>query len=161
MLSDLPRCDRHVQGTPHKYLDIHTEKVDEHHFLFGLELGADPQHLLIGVAGVEGDDLRGFRRLEVVDMLLGVGNLSGEVLQVGDERLGIYECLDVFDTLDIALVGVVVCGADGDDACWSRHLQLQICIVRDGHELGVTWPLEHGVVGASEPYHLKGEDFSP
>jgi hypothetical protein len=94
-------------------------------------------------------------------MLLGVGNLSREVLQVSDERLRLYECLDIFDALDVALVGMAIRGADGDDACWSRHLQLQICIVQDGHELGVTWPPEHGVVGASETYHLEGEDLPP
>jgi hypothetical protein len=160
LLGDLPWYVQHVRGTPHKYLGIRVEKVDEHHFLFGLELGADPQRLLTGAARVEGDSLCDFCWLEAAGMLLGANNLFGEVLQVGDERLGHYECLSVFDALDVALVGVAIRGANDDDACWSRHLQLQICIVWVGHELGVAWPPKHGVVGASEPYHQEGEDFS-
>jgi hypothetical protein len=39
VLGDFPRFARHVRGTPHKYLDIRTEKFDEHCFLFGLKLG--------------------------------------------------------------------------------------------------------------------------
>jgi hypothetical protein len=54
VLGDFPRYARHVRGTPHKYFDIHVEKVDEHYFLFGLELGANPQHLLAGAVGIEG-----------------------------------------------------------------------------------------------------------
>jgi hypothetical protein len=57
---------------------------------------------------IEGDGLCWFRRLEVASLLLGVGNLSGEVLQVGNKRLGFYECLGVLNTLDVALIGVVV-----------------------------------------------------
>jgi hypothetical protein len=45
VLGDFPWYARHVQGTPRQYLDIHAEEVDEHCFLFRLELGADPQHL--------------------------------------------------------------------------------------------------------------------
>jgi hypothetical protein len=42
LLDDLPRCARHVQGTPCKYLSIHGEEVDKHFFLFGVELEANP-----------------------------------------------------------------------------------------------------------------------
>jgi hypothetical protein len=41
------------------------EKVDEHCFLFGVELGADPDFLAAVVAGVEGDGLDRLGRLEV------------------------------------------------------------------------------------------------
>jgi hypothetical protein len=60
VLGDIPRYARHVRGTPRKDFDAHAEKVDEHCFLFGVELGAD-LYLLGGVvAGVERD---GFDRL--------------------------------------------------------------------------------------------------
>jgi hypothetical protein len=52
----------------------------------------------------------------------GIGNLVGEVLQVDNERFGLYECFGVLDALDVALVGMAVRGADGDDTCWSWHL---------------------------------------
>jgi hypothetical protein len=133
VLGDFPRYAHHVRGTPGKDLSIHMEKVDEHYFLFGLELRANLQHLLAGAARVEGDGLRGLGRLEVVGVLLGIGYLSSKVLQIGDECLGVDDCLDVFYALDVTLVGMTVRGADGDDARWPRHLQLQVCIVRNGH----------------------------
>jgi hypothetical protein len=49
------------------------EKVDKHCFLFGLELRANPHHLLAGAARVEGDGLCGFGRLKVAGVLLGSG----------------------------------------------------------------------------------------
>jgi hypothetical protein len=36
VLDDIPRDVRHVRGTPHEYVPIHAEKVDEHYFLFGI-----------------------------------------------------------------------------------------------------------------------------
>jgi hypothetical protein len=67
----------------------------------------------------------------------------------------------VLDTLDVTLVGVAVRWANGNDACWPRHLQLQVGVVQGGYKLGIARPPEHGVVGASEPHHLKGEDLFP
>ena len=39
--------------------------------------------------------------------------------------------------LDIALVGVLERRADGDDTLRTRHLQLEVGVVGDGHELGI------------------------
>ena len=33
-----------------------------------------------------------------------------------------------------------------DDAVWSRHLQLEVGVVGDSHELGVAWSPQDGVV---------------
>ena len=41
VLGDFPRYAWHVRGTPCKHVGICTEKVDEHGFLFGVEVGAD------------------------------------------------------------------------------------------------------------------------
>jgi hypothetical protein len=38
VLGDIPRYARHVRGTPRKNLGVRAEKVDEHCFLFGVEL---------------------------------------------------------------------------------------------------------------------------
>jgi hypothetical protein len=57
VLNDIPRYAWHVRGTPRKNLGVCAEKVDEHCFLFGVELGADPDFLAGVVAGVEGDRL--------------------------------------------------------------------------------------------------------
>jgi hypothetical protein len=72
VLGDIPRYVRHVRGTPREGVGIRAKKVDEHCFLFGIELGADPD-LLGGVdAGVEGDGLNHLRWLEVAGVTLHV-----------------------------------------------------------------------------------------
>jgi hypothetical protein len=72
VLGDIPRYAGHVRGTPREDVVVRAEKVDEHYFLFGIELGADPD-LLGGVtAGVEGDELNRLRWLEVAGMTLHV-----------------------------------------------------------------------------------------
>jgi hypothetical protein len=49
--------------------------------------------------------------------------------------------------------------SDGDDPVGARHLELEVGVVGDGHELGVAWSPQHCVVGSSEPDHLKCEGF--
>ena len=67
---DFPRYARHVRGTPCKHIGVCTEKVDEHGLLFGVEVGADPQHLAIRVVGDEQDLLCAFYWLEAARMAL-------------------------------------------------------------------------------------------
>jgi hypothetical protein len=57
VLGDIPQYVGHVRGTPRKNFGVCTEKFDEHCFLFGVELGADPDFLAGVVAGVERDGL--------------------------------------------------------------------------------------------------------
>ena len=47
VLGDLPRYVGHVRGAPRKDVCVGTEKVDEHHFLFAVEGGADLQRLVV------------------------------------------------------------------------------------------------------------------
>jgi hypothetical protein len=85
--------------------------------------------------------------------------LLGEALQVGDEGLGFGEGLGVLHALHVAFVRVSVRGADGDDPVGAQHLELEVGVVGDGHELGVAWSPQHCVVGSSEPDHLEREGF--
>jgi hypothetical protein len=39
------------------------------------------------------------------------------------------------------------------------HLELEVCVVGDGHELGVARSSQHRVIGPSEPDHLEREGF--
>ena len=80
VLGDIPRYARHVRGTPRKNLGVRAEKVDEHCFLFGVELGADPDLLASVVAGVEGDGLNRLSRFEVAGVALRIRHLLGEAL---------------------------------------------------------------------------------
>jgi hypothetical protein len=50
-------------------------------------------------------------------------------------------------------------GSDGDDPVGAWHLELEVRVVGDGHELGVARSPQHRVVGPSEPDHLKREGF--
>jgi hypothetical protein len=80
VLGDIPRYAGHVRGTPRENVGVCAEKVDEHCFLFGVELGADPD-LLGGVAaGVEEDGLNHLRWLEVAGVTLHVWHLLREAL---------------------------------------------------------------------------------
>jgi len=157
VLGDFPRYAWHVRGTPCKHVGIRTEKVDEHSFLFGVEIGADRQRLAVGVVGVERDLLGSFRRLEATRVALGLWSLSGQGLELRGELGRTLECLPILDAFDVALVRVLEGGADGNDALGTGHLQLQVGVVGDGHELGVARAPNDGVVRASEPHHLKGE----
>jgi hypothetical protein len=159
VLDDIPRYARPVQGTPRKNLGVRAEKVDEHYFLFGVELGADPDLLGGVVAGVERDGLNRLCWLEVAGMVLCIWCFLGEALQVGDEGLGFGEGLGIIHALHVAFLRVSVRGADGDDPVGARHLELELGVVGDGHELGVAWSPQHCVVGSSEPNHLECEGF--
>jgi hypothetical protein len=155
VLGDIPRYARRVRGTPRKNLSVRAEKVDEHDFLFRVELGADPDLLGGVVAGVERDGLNRLCWLEVAGVALRIWHLLGEALQVGDEGLGFGEGLSVLHALHVAFVRVSVHGSDGDDPVGARHLELEVGVVGDGHELGVAWSPQHRVVGSSEPDHLR------
>ena len=61
--------------------------------------------------------------------------------------------------LAIACIGIQKGATHGDDVIWSRHLQLEVGVVGDRHELGVAWPPQDGMVGPWEVHHLEGEDF--
>jgi hypothetical protein len=132
VLGDIPRYAGHVRGTPRKNIGVCTEEVDEHCFLFGIKLGADPDLLGGVVAGVERDGFNRLRWLEVAGVALRVWRLLREALQVGDEGLGVLHALHV------AFVRVSVRGADGDDPVGARHLELEVGVVGDDHELGVS-----------------------
>jgi hypothetical protein len=129
VLGDLPWYARHVRGTPRKDFGFCAEKVDEHRFLFGVELGADPDLLGGVVAGVERDGFDRLCWLEIAGMALHVWRLLGEALQVSNEGLGVLHALHV------AFVRVPVRGSDGDDPVGARHLELVVGVVGDGHEL--------------------------
>jgi hypothetical protein len=80
VLGNIPRYAWHVRGTPRKKFGVCAEKVDEHRFLFGVELGADPDLLAGVVVGVEGDGLNRLSRFEVAGVALRIRHLLGEAL---------------------------------------------------------------------------------
>jgi hypothetical protein len=116
--------------------------------------------LLAGVvAGVERDRLNRLIWFEVAAVALHIRHLLGEALQVGDEGLGLGEGLSILHTLHVSFVHVSVRGSNGDDPVGAWHLELEVGIVGDGHELGVARSPHHRVVGSSELDHLECEGF--
>ena len=57
----------------------------------------------------------------------------------------------------LVVVGLLEAPFDGDDPVWAGHLELQVGVVGDGHELGEARSTEEGMVDAREVNHLKGE----
>ena len=137
------------------------EEVDERAFLFGGKCGVDVHHFALGAARVYEDLLGALYRLERPDRPLGVGCFFDDLLPDGRKLFGGDNCHGVFTALDLALVGALEGGADGDDPTWTQHLQLQIGVVGDGHELHVAWTSQDGVVGSVEPDHLEGKGLHP
>ena len=58
-------------------------------------------------------------------------------------------CLTILGSLEASL--------DGDDPLWAEHLELQVGVVGESHELCEAWSTEEGVLDAREVNHLKGE----
>jgi hypothetical protein len=159
VLGDIPRYVGHVRGTPRKNFGVCAEKVDEHCFLFGVKLGADPDFLASIVAGVERGGLNRLCWFEVAGVALRIRRLFGEAIQVGDEDLGLGDGLIVVHAFHVALVSVALRGSDGDGSLGAWHLELEVRVVGDGHEFGVARSSQHRVVGPSEPNHLESEGF--
>jgi hypothetical protein len=104
VLGDLPRNAWHIQGAPHEDVSIDAEKVDEHHFLFRVEGGTDPQRLALGGSKVEGHLFGLLGSLEAAGVLgSGVEVLVDQLLQVGYKRFIQRQRLGVLHALDVAI----------------------------------------------------------
>ena len=57
----------------------------------------------------------------------------------------------------LAAVGLLKVALDGDDPLRARHLELEVGVVGDGHELGEARSTEEDMVDAREVDHLEGE----
>jgi hypothetical protein len=87
VLGDLPRDAWHIRGAPRKDVSIGAEKVDEHHFLFRIEGGTDPQRLALGGNRVEGHLFGPLSSLEAAGVLGGgVEVLVDQLLQIRHEH---------------------------------------------------------------------------
>ena len=124
---------------PHKDVSIGTEEADERAFLFGGKRGTNAHHFTIGAPRVYEDFLRAFYWLEGPSQLLGVGCFFGDLPLEGSELSGGDDCCGMTAALDLALIGTLEGGADGDDPVGAWYFYLEVCIVRDGHELHVAW----------------------
>ena len=65
----------------------------------------------------------------------------------------------MLDALDVALVCVLAHRADRDDVVGAQHLELEVGVVGDHHELGIAWSPENRMVVHREPDHVKSENL--
>jgi hypothetical protein len=108
VLGDLPRNAWHIRGVPREDVGVGAEKVDEHHFLFRVEGGTDPQLLALGGSRVEGHPLGLLGSLEAAGVLGGgVEVLVDQLLQVGHECFIQRQHLGVLHALDVAVERVL------------------------------------------------------
>ena len=103
------------EGFPRKDVFVGAEEVNERAFLFRGKSGANAHHLALGATGIYEDLLGAFHWLERLGRPLGVGRFFGDLFLDFDELSGGNDCHDVIAALDLALIGVLEGGADGDD----------------------------------------------
>ena len=95
------------------------EEVDERAFLFRGKRSANAHHLALGAAGVYEDLLSTLHWLERPSRPLGIRCFFSDLLPNGRKLFGGDNCHGVFAALDLALVGALEGGADGDDPDWA------------------------------------------
>ena len=98
------------------------EEVDKCIFLFRGKCGANVLHLALGAARVYEDLLGALCWLKRPGRPLGVGCVFGDLLSDGRELSGGDDCHGVIAALDLALIGTLEGGVDGDDPAWAQHL---------------------------------------
>jgi hypothetical protein len=82
LLGLIKNLGRH-RGAPREDVSVGAEEVDEHHFLFRVEGGTDPQHLALGGSRVEGHLFGLLSSLETVGVFGGgVEVLVDQLLQI-------------------------------------------------------------------------------
>jgi hypothetical protein len=104
------------------------------------------------------DALRGLKGSRVP---LGVGRLLCGFLPDDCEFLRADDRRGELAALHLALVGMLERGADSDNPMRARHVELELCVVGDGHQLRVARPPQDGVVGSVKSDHLEGEGLRP
>ena len=139
MLGDLPQDAWHIRGFPRKDVFVVAEEADERTFLFGGERGTNVYHFTLGAVGVYEDLLGALNRFERLGRPLCVGRSFGDLLLEGGKLPRGDDCHGVATALDLALIGALEGGADGDDPTGAWHLQLEVRVVGDGHEPCVAW----------------------
>ena len=56
-------------------------------------------------------------------------------------------------------VGLSKVATYGDDPVGTRHLELEVGVIGNGHELGIAWSPQDGVVGTGKVCYLEGDPF--
>jgi hypothetical protein len=100
-----------------------------------------------------------------LDGLLGIGHdrVLGGLGQSFLHLLELYEChqsVGHLVALLIAVIGSLDVSPNGDDSTWSWHIQYQVGIVQNYHELGECQPSQESVVHSLKIGNLELYSFS-
>jgi hypothetical protein len=154
MLDDFPRNAWHVRGFPRKNISVGAEEVNELAFQFEGERSADAHHLVFRVAEVYEDLLDTLK--DSVDRLeSGASSMDPSLMTASSSKAIIVETCSQHSTSP--LVSTLEGGADSDDLTRAWHLEFEVSIIGDSHELRVSRSSQDGVIGPVEPDHLQGE----
>ena len=122
MLGDFSLNVWQVRGSPCKDVSVGAEEVNKRAFLFGGKCGANTHHFALGATRVYEDLLGALYRLERPSRPLGIGRFFDDLLPNGRKLFGGNNYHGVFIALDLALIGMLEGGADGDDPTGARYL---------------------------------------
>jgi hypothetical protein len=77
----------------------------------------------------------------------------------GVESIGGDEHGRLGDAVLLMVVGLLEAALDGDDPLRARHIELDLGVVGDNHELGEAWLAEEGILDTRKVDDLEGEWF--
>ena len=115
MLGDFSQNARHVRGFPRKDVSVGVEEANERAFLFGGKRGANAHRFALGATGVYENLLGALYRLERPSQSLGVRRFFDDLLPDYRKLFGGNNLRGVFIALNLALIGMLEGGANGDD----------------------------------------------
>jgi hypothetical protein len=159
MLNQLPRNSWHVSRLPCKDVPIFLEKFDEHEFLFGIQIVAYVSNLGRFFSGQQNCLTECILQLD--------GCLGGLLLRHdrvwGDSAKACFNSwsstdgvsLSAVSQLSVTIKSPLGVSPDGDDATRPCHLQDQVSVIWDRHELGECQPSQERVVRNPEIRDLK------
>ena len=99
-----------------------SREVDERAFLFGGKCGANVHHFALRVARVYEDLLGALHWLKRPSQPFGVRCFLSDLLPDDCKLLGGDDYRGVIIALNLAFIGALEGGANGDDPTWSQHL---------------------------------------
>ena len=98
------------------------EEVNDRAFLFGGKRGTNAYRFTLRAAGIYEDPVGALYRFKRPSRFLRVGRFFDDLLPESRKLFGGDNCHGVFVALDLALVGMLEGGANGDDPAGPRHL---------------------------------------
>jgi hypothetical protein len=160
MLYQFPRNSQHVSRLPCEDVPIFLEEFDEREFLFGVQIV--PYISTLGGL-IQGEWDRLAECVLQLDGQLGRLGLGHNWVWVGlgqgflqfFELCGRQQHINHLAALLVTVISTLYVPFDGDDSVWARHLQNQVGIVKNCHELGECRPPEECVVCRFEIGYLK------